>query len=312
MNNNSNTALLCSGQGSQYVGMLKDIAAQYPEAMQQIKKADEILGFSLSEICFNGPVDILKETRYTQPAIFLHSSVIYDLINEYVQFDAVAGHSVGEYAALYSAGILSFEDALKLVALRGKLMFQAGEYLPGTMFAVIGMDDAKAEEICKQLTEEGNGNVVVPANYNSPGQLVVSGSAQYLRDNVSKFKEAGAKIVKELVVSGAFHSPLMLPAKEELEKAINSINFNDAKIPLYSNVYAKPMTEAAQLKDALIKQLDSPVKWTQSLIEMNNAGITNFIEIGPGQVLQGLVKRTIASATFSGFDKAEELDKLLQ
>lgn len=306
-----NTALLFAGQGSQYVGMMKDINEKYPKAKELIDSADSILGYSLSEICFEGPIDTLKETRYTQPALFLHEAVITKLLDGKIEFNAVAGHSVGEYSALYAAGVLSFEDALKLVSLRGELMFKAGEHEPGTMFAIIGMDDEKAETVCKELTDKGHGNAVVAANYNSPGQLVVSGSAQYLRDNTKAFKEAGARMVKELVVSGAFHSPLMLPAKEKLEKAILEIQFNDAKAPIYSNVYAKPLEKAQELKDALILQLTSPVKWTQSMMKMQDNGIEKFIEIGPGKVLQGLVKRTLRNAEFLGIDKAEDIEKYL-
>ncbi len=305
------TVLLFSGQGSQYVGMLKDIYEKYPNAAEQINKSDEILGFSLSNICFEGPIDILKETRYTQPAIFMHSAVAFDLIRHNLEFSAVAGHSVGEYAALYSAGVLSFEDALKLVAYRGKLMFEAGTELPGTMFAVINLDDDKVDAVCNELNKNEDGNVVVAANFNSPGQVVVSGSAQFLRDNVSAFKNAGARMVKELVVSGAFHSPLMEPAKLELEKAINETNFNNAKVPVYSNVYAKPLTEAMEIKEALIAQLTSPVRWTQSLNNMKNDGFDKFIEIGPGNVLQGLTKRTIENVEIFGIDKAEEIEKYL-
>lgn len=305
-----NTALLAVGQGSQYVGMLKDIYEKYPEAQDKVKKADEILGFPLSEILFEGPADTLKETRYTQPALFLHSAVLTDLIKDKVSYDAVAGHSVGEYAALYAAGVLDFETALKLVALRGQLMFDAGKYEPGTMFAVIGGDESKIEEICKELTDTGNGKVIVPANYNSPGQLVVSGSADYLRENADKFKAAGAKMVKELVVSGAFHSPLMLPAKSELEKAIKAAEFKDAKVPVYSNVFAKPITKADEIRNALIMQLTEPVRWTQSILEMNNNGISKFIEIGPGKVLQGLAKRIAADAEILGYDKAEDINSL--
>jgi [acyl-carrier-protein] S-malonyltransferase len=306
-----NTALLCSGQGSQYVGMLKDLYEQYPVAKKMIDKADEVLGYSLSEICFEGPVEKLKETRYTQPALYLHSAVAYELIKDNVGFDAVAGHSVGEYAALYAAGAISFEDGLKLTSLRGELMFKAGEYAPGTMFAIIGMEDEAVKNICEQLTKDGNGNVVVAANFNSPGQVVISGSAEFLRQNVNAFKEAGAKMVSELTVSGAFHSPLMEPAKNELEKAIGRTNFSDSAKPVYCNVYAKPLTNKEELKDALIKQLTSPVMWTQTMLEMQNNGITKFIELGAGKVLQGLVKRTLKGVEFSGIDKAEELGKYL-
>jgi [acyl-carrier-protein] S-malonyltransferase len=302
------TTLLFSGQGSQYVGMLKDIASEYPKAMDIISHADSVLNYPLSNICFEGPPEKLKETRYTQPAIYLHSCVIVDLISNKLAFEAVAGHSVGEYAALYSAGVLSFDDGLRLVSLRGELMFRAGEHEPGTMFAVIGLDDKKVEELCNKLTEDGEGQVVVPANYNSPGQLVVSGSADYLRKNFTKFKEAGAKMVTELPVSGAFHSPLMLPAKKELETAINEINFNDASVPIYSNVFAKPLIKAKDLKEALILQLTSPVLWTQTMLNMKNDGFGKYIEVGPGKVLQGLVKRTLSGVEFSGIDKAGDIE----
>lgn len=305
------TALLFSGQGSQYVGMLKDIAELHPQALELVKRADTLLGYSLSEIMFGGPAETLKETRYTQPALFLHSAVIYELVKGKIEFSAVAGHSVGEYAALYSAGVLSFDTALKLVSLRGELMFKAGENMPGTMFAVLGLDDAIVERVCNDLTEKNPGNVVVAANYNSPGQIVVSGSAQFLRENALIFKTAGAKLVKELVVSGAFHSPLMQPAKEELEKAINSANFSDAKVPVYSNVFAKPVTKADELKSALVLQLTSPVRWTQSMLAMKSAGIARYIELGAGQVLQGLAKRTLTDIEVLGADKASELEKIL-
>jgi [acyl-carrier-protein] S-malonyltransferase len=306
------TCLLYAGQGSQYVGMLKDINEKYPKAQEMIKKADEILGYKLSEICFDGPIDTLKETRYTQPALFLHEAVVTELVKDNLEFDAVAGHSVGEYGALFAVGVLSFEDALKLVSLRGNLMFEAGEYKPGTMFAVISrLEDSVVEDVCKKLTDEGNGNVVVAANYNSPGQVVVSGSAEYLRDNVAAFKEAGAKIVKELVVSGAFHSPLMESAKEELAKAINDIEFKEAKVPVYSNVYAKPLSNAKELQEALIAQLTSPVRWTQSMVNMKENGLEKFIEIGPGNVLQGLTKRTISDVEISGIDTAVNVENFI-
>jgi len=306
-----NTALIFSGQGSQYVGMLKDIAIKFDVANNLIAKADAILGFPMSSICFEGPAETLKETRFTQPALFLHSAVITELIKKKINFDAVAGHSVGEYAALFAAGVFSFEDALGLVAYRGELMFRAGEIAPGTMFAVINLADEKVESLCAELTEKGNGNVIVPANYNCPGQLVISGSAQYLRESAPLFKEAGARMVMELPVSGAFHSPLLQPAKEKLAEKIMQINFSDARIPVYSNVYAKPIVNAGEIREALIRQLMSPVKWTQSLFEMNNNGITRFIEVGPGNVLQGLVKRTLKDMEVLGIDKADDIEKFL-
>lgn len=303
------TALLCSGQGSQYVGMMKDLFDNSNKAKEIIQKADEILDFSLSEICFNGPMDVLKQTRFTQPAIFLHSAVLYELLKDKLEFDAVAGHSVGEYAALYIAGVIEFEDALRLVSLRGQLMYSAGEELPGTMFAVINLDDDKVVEVCNKLNQNDEGAVVVAANFNSPGQVVVSGSRDFLRNNINAFKEAGAKLVKELVVSGAFHSPLMKPAQLELEKAINTIEFKNAKVPVYSNVYAKPLTNADEIKNALIAQLTAPVLWTQSLRQMFSDGITRFVELGPGQVLQGLVKRTLENIEILGYDKFDDLQK---
>lgn len=303
------TALLFSGQGSQYVGMMKDLFDNSNVAKEIILRANEILDFSLSEICFNGPLDLLKQTRYTQPAIFLHSAVLFELLKDKLEFAATAGHSVGEYAALYAAGVLDFESALRLVALRGSLMYSAGEELPGTMFAVINLDDDKVIEVCNTLNQNDEGAVVVAANFNSPGQVVVSGSADFLRRNIDAFKQAGAKLVKELVVSGAFHSPLMKPAQNELEKAINSIEFNDATVPVYSNVYAKPLSKANEIKQALINQLTAPVLWTQSLREMHNDGFTKFIELGPGQVLQGLVKRTLENVEILGYDKFDDLQK---
>lgn len=304
------TAFICSGQGSQYVGMLKDIYEKYPQAAEKIQKANDILGFDISAIMFEGPQDELKLTKYTQPALFIHSAIIFDLIKEKINFDGVAGHSVGEYAALYAAGALSFEDALKLVAYRGKLMYEAGNELPGTMFAIIGMDDEKVSEICEALNKPSEGKIIAAANFNSPGQTVVSGSRDYLREITGEFKLSGAKMVKELVVSGAFHSPLMEPAKLELEKAINETKFNDTKVPIYSNVTAKALTKSEEIKEALIKQLTYPVKWTQSMKEMSNDGFDNFIELGPSNVLQGLVKRILSNVEISGFDKAEDIEKI--
>ena len=303
------TAFLCSGQGSQYVGMIKSLADKYDIISKMVENANSIVGYPLSTICFEGPIEKLTETRYTQPALFLHSVAVYEVIRNKVNCEAVAGHSVGEYAALYIAGVLSFEDALNLVSLRGQLMFTVGELEPGTMFAVIGLNDDKVNEICEQLTLSDSGNVVVPANFNSPGQVVVAGSADYLRDNIFRFKEAGAKLVKELAVSGAFHSPLMKPAQDKLAEAINSINFNNAKVPVYSNVYAKPLLKSNDIRESLIKQLTAPVLWTQSIRQMKADGITKFIELGAGKVLQGLVKRIVEDVEVLGIDKAEDINE---
>ena len=304
------TALLFSGQGSQYVGMMKDISSKFPVADERLKQANSILGYDISSICFDGPKNVLTETRHTQPALFLHESIIIDILGDKLEYECTAGHSVGEYAALYASGVITFEDALNLVALRGKLMYEAGEHEPGTMFAIIGMEDEKVEDICDQLSESGDG-VVVPANYNSPGQIVISGSRDFLRENIGVFKDNGARMTMELNVSGAFHSPLVKPAKDELEKSINSTDFADAKKPVYSNVYAMPIKKADEIKQALILQLTSPVKWTQTLMNMKKEGIGKYIEIGPGKVLQGLVKRTLKDVEIQGFDKADQLSEKL-
>ena len=305
-----NTAFLCTGQGSQYVGMLKELLDKYANIADLVNECDEILGYPLSNICFEGPIDRLKETRYTQPALFIHSAVLYSLIKNHIQVDAVAGHSVGEYAALYIAGALELEDALNLVSLRGQLMYSIGSEIEGTMFAVIGLEDEKVIKICEELNKDGN--IVVPANFNAPGQIVVSGSAEYLRQNVNVFKEAGARMVKELVVSGAFHSPLMETAQQQLTAAIDATNFVDAKLPIYSNVYAKPLTKAEDLRDALTKQLTSPVQWKQLIVNMHQDGINKFIELGPGKVLQGLVKRIVDDVEVLGVDTAEDVEGILK
>ncbi len=302
-------ALLFAGQGSQYVGMIKGLSDEFPQALSRMKQADEILGFSLSTICYEGPVETLKETRYTQPALFVHEAIIVDLLRDKLEFSAVAGHSLGEYSALYAAGVLSFEDALKLVSLRGELMFRAGEHLPGTMLAVIGLADEIVNDICQKLN--GDGGVIVAANYNSPGQVVVSGSADFLRQHINTFKEAGARMVTELPVSGAFHSPLLESAKERLAEAIHSTQFNNSSIDVYCNISAKPEKNADKLRNSLIEQLVSPVRWTETMMNMHSAGISNFIEIGPGKVLQGLVKRTLTGVLFSGFDTTSDIHKIL-
>lgn len=299
---------LFSGQGSQYVGMLQDYYENNNEAQILIEKANEILGYSLNDICFNGPSEKLKETRYTQPALFLHSAVVNDLTKNNQKIDAVAGHSVGEYSALYSAGVISFEDTMNLVSLRGELMFSTGENEPGTMFAVIGMDDDILIELCKELSSEVN--VVVPANFNSPGQIVISGSRDYLRKHSGIFKQRGARMAMELPVSGAFHSPLMKPAQDKLAEAINSIDFNNASIPVYNNVDANPETNSESLKKKLIEQLTAPVLWTRTLSNLQMNGFTDFIEMGPGNVLQGLCKRTLKDINITGFDKLHDIENV--
>ena len=304
-------ALLFSGQGSQYVGMLIDFYQNDSYSKKMIEMADDILGYKLSQIIFEGPIEKLTETRYTQPALFLHSAVVFNSLKNKLEFDAVAGHSVGEYAALFASGVLSFEDALKLVSARGNLMFEIGQEFPGTMFAVVGMDDDKLNETVNRLNQndEKLEKIVVAANFNSPGQIVISGSKEYLKEIVSEFKSNGAKIVKELVVSGAFHSPLMQPVKVELDKLIDSINFNDANVPIYMNVNANANTKANEIKELLKMQVVSPVYWTQILQNMKNNEISEYIELGPNSVLQGLVKRTLTEITINGADKFVDLVK---
>lgn len=303
------TALIFSGQGSQYVGMIKDLFENSDLVRRKLELSNRILDYDISEICFNGPAEILKETRYTQPALFLHSSLLFDLLAKNLSFNAVAGHSVGEYSALYSAGVLSFEDGLKLVALRGKLMFEIGKITPGTMAAVIGLEDEKVDSICKEIKEKTNQEIIA-ANFNSPGQIVISGHRDTLLASFDEFKGAGARLVKELPVSGAFHSNLMMPAQKELEIAIQNTHFNDSNYPVYVNVDASPYHEANHIKDMLIEQLVSPVKWTQTLKNMQKNEITKYIELGPGNVLQGLVKRTLENVDILGVDKFNDIENI--
>ena len=303
------TAVIFAGQGSQYVGMLRSVSEKFPAAAALVSRADEILGYRLSEICFDGPADTLKETRYTQPALFLHEAAILAALGGHLVFHTAAGHSLGEYSALYAAGVLSFDDTLKLVALRGKLMFAAGETTPGAMAAVIGLPDEKVREICSEIST-GDG-VVVPANFNSPGQVVVSGSAELLRNSLASFKNAGARMVTELPVSGAFHSPLMAPAQHELAEALRNTPFSDANVDVYVNVTAQPERNGDALRERLIEQLVSPVLWTQTLTAMQYDGVGQFIEIGPGKVLQGLVKRTMQGVDIKGIDTADDISGFL-
>ena len=305
------TAFLFSGQGSQYVGMTKDLLSEFPKASLMMQEACDIAGFHLDRICVDGPADLLKETRYTQPALFIHEAILWDLAKEFVNPIAFAGHSLGEYSALYASGVLSFRDACSLVVLRGSIMFKAGEKQPGTMFAVIGLEDQKVEQLCQELS--GKDGTIVAANYNSPGQIVLSGDAEYLRAQAPVFKSAGARMVTELQVSGAFHSSLMASASEELGKAIESTLFNKPNKPVYPNVHAMPIIDQNQLKQYLVQQLTSPVRWSQSLQNMYNAGIKQFCEIGPGKVLQGLVKRSVSASDISiqGIDTSLDI-KLVQ
>ncbi len=297
------TAYIFPGQGSQYVGMGKDLCEQFPVVKKYFAEADSVLGFSLSTICFEGPEEELKQTKNTQPAIFLHSVALWNLLKR-TDAAMVAGHSLGEYSALVAAEAISFSDAIKLVRLRGELMQKAGEENPGTMAAIVGLDANIVGEVTNKASEVG---VVQAANFNSPGQIVISGSVAGVHKAMEIAKERGAKLVKELVVSGAFHSPLMQSAKERLKKALDAVTINDAKIPVYANVTAKPVQLAAEIRKLLFEQVTNPVRWEETVNNMSADGATTFIEIGPGKVLQGLVKRTVASAEIFGIDKAVEV-----
>jgi len=290
-------AILFPGQGSQFVGMAKDHFDSDNNVKKLFLSADEQLGYAITEIMFEGPSETLMQTRYTQPAIFLHSVALFRKLN--IIPNAVAGHSLGEFSALVAAKVLPFETALDLVQLRGNLMQEAGEVHPGTMAAIIGMDDNVVDEICAEASKAIN-KPVVSANYNCPGQLVISGDVDAVEKAVDLAKERGCRLAKMLPVSGAFHSPLMKPALEGLKKKVDEIEFKDPVCPFYSNATAEPTAIAEQVKENLIAQLTSPVRWTQTLMNMNSKGVTDFIEVGPGKVLQGLVKRTVSNANISG------------
>lgn len=297
------TAFLFPGQGSQYVGMGKDLFEQSEEAAKLFQQADDILGVGLSQICFEGPEEELKQTKNTQPAIFLHSVILAHLFRG-DDVSMAAGHSLGEYSALVHAGALSFEDGLKLVRLRGELMQQAGVQQPGTMAAVIGLDPAAVEEICREASSAG---VVQPANFNSPGQIVISGSVEGVRRAMELSKTRGAKLVKELQVSGAFHSPLMGSAGKGLKEGLEKTQVRDAKIPVYANVTAKPAVTSSEIRQLLFEQLTRPVRWEESVRNMVADGAGIFVEVGPGKVLQGLVKRIDGSVQVRGLEKAADV-----
>jgi len=279
-------AFIFPGQGAQFVGMGKNLYDENIKAKELFELANEILGFRITDIMFAGTDEALKQTNVTQPAVFLHSAIQF-LCNESYQPDMVAGHSLGEFSALVANKTLSFEDALRLVAKRAAAMQRACEINPSTMAAVLGLDDAIVERICNEITDE----VVVAANYNCPGQLVISGSIAGIQDACEKMKAAGAKRALVLQVGGAFHSPLMAPAQNELQAAIEATLFSNPICPVYQNVDAKPYTASADIKNNLIKQLTAPVRWTQTVQNMVADGATQFTEVGPGNVLQGLVKK---------------------
>lgn len=301
-------AFIYPGQGSQYVGMGKDLFEQFPQIKELYEKANITLGFELTKVCFEGPEEELKQTFVTQPAIFTHSIAVTALIEGKFAPSFAAGHSLGEYTALVTAGALSFEDGLRLVKLRGDEMQKAGTANKGTMAAVIGLDTKLIEEACSEASSSG---IVQVANINSPGQVVISGSIEGVKQAMVLAKQKGAKMVKELVVHGAFHSPLMEPAKIELKKALDDTEFSKVKIPVYRNVDAKPITpdtDVSEIRDSLFRQLTSSVRWEESVLNMTADGAAEFIELGPGKVLQGLVKRISPGVTIRGFDKAADIN----
>jgi len=297
------TAYIFPGQGSQYVGMGKDLYDASDAAKTFFDKADALLGFSISKICFEGPEEELKQTKNTQPAIFLHSIVLFHLMNN-LKFDMTAGHSLGEYSALVAAGALTFENGLKLVRLRGELMQRAGIEQPGTMAAIVGLDAKAVNGICAEVSKTG---IVQAANFNSPGQIVISGSNTGVRKAMEFAKTQGAKIVKELSVSGAFHSPLMKSAQAEFKIALDKTEIRDAEVPVYANVTAQPVRNALEIRTLLFQQLTSPVRWEESVANMAADGATTFAEIGPGKVLQGLVKRINGNVQIRGFEKIGDI-----
>ena len=282
-------AFVFPGQGSQFVGMGKDLYDNNPLAKELFDKADEVLGFKITDIMFSGTDEQLKETKVTQPAVFFHSVISALCLGDEFKPAMTAGHSLGEFSALVAAGALSFEDGLKLVAARANAMQKACEKNPGTMAAIIALPDEKVEEICKEVSDEGK--IVVPANYNCPGQLVISGSKEGIAEACEKLKAAGAKRALPLRVGGAFHSPLMQPAKDELQKAIEATEIHEPKCPVYQNVDAKPHTDPSEIKANLIAQLTHSVMWTKSVQNMIADGADEFVECGPGRALQGMIGR---------------------
>ncbi len=282
-------AFVFPGQGAQFVGMGKDLYDNNPLAKELFDKANKILGYSITDIMFNGTDEELKQTKVTQPAVFLHSVISALCMGDAFQPAMVAGHSLGEFSALVAAGALSFEDGLKLVYARAMAMQKACEAAPSTMAAIVGLADDKIEEICAEVSKPGN--VVVPANYNCPGQLVISGNIEAINEACEKLKAAGAKRALPLKVGGAFHSPLMQPAKDELEAAIEKTEISAPKCPVYQNVDGKPHTEPADIKKNLIAQLTSSVRWTACVQNMIADGADEFTECGPGKALQGMIGR---------------------
>ena len=293
-------AFVFPGQGAQFVGMGKDLYDNNPLAKELFDKANEILGYSITDIMFNGTDEELKQTKVTQPAVFLHSVISALCMGDEFQPAMVAGHSLGEFSALVAAGALSFEDGLKLVYARAMAMQKACEAAPSTMAAIVGLPDDKIEEVCAEVSKPGC--VVVPANYNCPGQLVISGNIEAINEACEKLKAAGAKRALPLKVGGAFHSPLMQPAKDELEAAIEKTEIHEPKCPVYQNVDGKPHTDPTEIKKNLIAQLTSSVRWTQCVQNMIADGADDFTECGPGKALRGMIGRIDKTVSAHGLD----------
>ena len=299
---------LFPGQGSQYVGMGLDLKENSEKAKEYFDISNEIMNCDIQSIIFNGPKELLKKTEYTQPAIYIVSVITgYLLIDKGLKPTALAGHSLGEYSALAIGGAFDFTTGLKLVKSRSENMANAGMEKSGTMAALVGLDDETVINLCKSY--EGNG-VVVPANFNSPGQVVISGNINAVEWVIKSSRDAGARMAVELNVSGAFHSPLMSPARENLAEMINSLEISDTVYPVFTNVDAKPVTKAIDIKSSLIQQLENPVLWAKSILEMKNKGINHFIEVGPGKVLQGLNKRIDRSIISQGVDSITKLKQI--
>lgn len=308
------TAFMFPGQGSQYVGMGRDLYESSPAARAVFQNADEILGTDLSRVCFEGPEEALRQTRCTQPAIFVHSVALLTVLGDgsAPATDGVAftaGHSLGEYSALVASGALSFEEGLDLVRVRSEAMQQAGEENPGAMAAIVGLSDEEVESLCAEAAAEG---IVQPANFNAPGQVIISGSIPGVMRAVELAKSHGARLAKELSVSGAFHSPLMLPARDPLWAALSGATIRDARIPVVANVTAQPVTDAEEIRTLLDRQLVSPVLWLGSMQKMVAEGVTTFVEIGPGRVLQGLLKRIAPEATAVGIDTPHDVEMFMK